>query len=97
MLAEFDEHFAKVVEIARTCADRVIVLPQPWFQKPSLLPEEIAQFWNGGDGDVFQREVTRFYSHEVLSVLMSKIEENTIRIARYSGRWKSFIRDDPEC
>ena len=82
MLAEFDEHFAKVVEIARTCADRVIVLPQPWFQKPSLLPEEIAQFWNGGDGDVFQREVTRFYSHEVLSVLMSKIEENTIRIAK---------------
>lgn len=82
MLAGFDEHFEKAVEIARTCADRVIVIPQPWFQKPLLLPEEVAQFWNGGDGDVFQREVTRFYSHRVICELMSKIEKSTITIAR---------------
>jgi hypothetical protein len=82
MLAGFEEHFAKVAEIALACADRVIVVPQPWFQKDSLLPEEIAQFWNGGAGDVFHGEVTGFYSHEVVCTLMSTIEESTIRIAK---------------
>jgi len=81
MLAEFDEYFLKVVEIARASADRVIVVPQPWFQKSSLLPEEVAQFWNGGNGDVFRGEVTRFYSHEVICELMRRIEESAIRIS----------------
>lgn len=38
--------------------------------------------WHGGVGQAWQEEVTTFYSHEVLSALMARLDSRTTRIAR---------------
>jgi lysophospholipase L1-like esterase len=81
MLAHFDRHFRSVLQRAKAHADRVIVVHQPWFDKPCS-PRELALMWHGGVGQAWQEEVTTFYSHEVLSALMARLDARTTRIAR---------------
>ena len=38
--------------------------------------------WHGGVGQAWQEEVTTFYSEEVLSALMVRLDSRTTRIAR---------------
>jgi hypothetical protein len=81
MLSHFDRHFRKVLQQAKAHADRVIVVRQPWFDKPCS-PEESAQMWHGGIGHAWQEEVTTFYSLNVLSRLMGLLDARAARLAQ---------------
>jgi hypothetical protein len=79
MLGHFDVHFRRALRIARTRADRVIVVRQPWFT-PST-PEEAAHMWHGSVGKAWQDEVVTFYSLDVLSQLMTLLDARASAIA----------------
>ena len=80
MLAHFDLYLRKVLRQAKAHADRVILVRQPWFDKPCT-PEELAYMWHGGVGQVWQENVTTFYSLEVLGSLMARLDARASRIA----------------
>ena len=81
MLNHFDTHLRKAVNRAKAHADRVIVVHQPWFAKPCS-PEELALMWHGGAGQAWKEDVTTFYSHDVLSALMARLDARSTRLAR---------------
>jgi lysophospholipase L1-like esterase len=81
MLAHFDSNLRRAIQRARAHADRVIVVRQPWFARPSS-PDELALMWHGGAGQAWVEEVTTFYSLEVLSDLMALLDARAAHIAR---------------
>jgi hypothetical protein len=84
MLAHFEAHFTSAITKARARADRVLVVRQPWFEGP-WTKEQAAHMWHGGAGKAWQEEVTSFYSLDVLSRLMSLLDEKAATIARGLG------------
>ena len=80
MLEQFEFHFRRVLEQAAAHADRVIVVRQPWFDK-SYTNEEAAQMWHGGAGQAWRENVTTFYSFDVVSRLMARVDQRAASIA----------------
>jgi lysophospholipase L1-like esterase len=85
MLDHFDKYFRRVVQRARAHADRVVVVRQSWFDKEALTPEEASHMWHGGVGQAWCDEVTTFYSIEVTSRLMARLDERAARVATELG------------
>jgi hypothetical protein len=85
MLDHFDKHFRRVVQRARSHADRVIVVRQSWFDKETLTPEEASHMWHGGVGQAWCEEVTTYYSIEVTSRLMARLDARAARAADELG------------
>jgi lysophospholipase L1-like esterase len=81
MLDHFEHHFRQVLGKAKDHAERVLVVQQPWFDRP-FAPEEAAQMWHGGAGQVWREEVTTYYSFEVVSRLMALVNKRAARVAR---------------
>lgn len=81
MLHHFERHFRRVLRNARAHADRVLVVRQPWFDK-SFSPDEAAQMWHGGAGQVWRAEVTTYYSFDVVSRLMALLDARAASVAR---------------
>ncbi len=84
MLDNFERRFAWVLRKAKTYADRVLVVRQPWFDR-ECTPEEAAQMWHGGVGQAWREEVTTFYSLDVLSRLMAVLDAKAVRVAEDLG------------
>ena len=84
MLAHFEHHLRRALQRATTHADRVIVVRQPWFNRPCT-PQEMDLLWHGGVGQAWQEDVTTFYSTEVLSSLMTSLDARAERVARELG------------
>lgn len=84
LLAHFDKHFRELVRLARTKADRVIVVRQPWFEK-KFTPEEERQMWNFGAGRPYEGEVHAYYAHEVVWKLMRLLDARAAQIVRETG------------
>ena len=84
MLDHYEKYFRALVARARSKAERVIVVRQPWFEK-DYSPEEAALMWNFGQGRPYRGEVTTYYSHRVVWQLMRAIDERTVRLARELG------------
>ena len=84
MLAHFDRYFRSAVRQARSHADRVIVVRQPWFDKRCTRDEE-ALMWHGGVGQAWREQVTTDYSTEVLSRLMALLDARAARAAHELG------------
>jgi hypothetical protein len=80
MLDHFDRHFRQLLQKARRHADRVLVVRQPWFDRPCT-PEEAALMWHGGAGRAWQDEVATYYSHDVLRRLMGLLDTRAARAA----------------
>ena len=80
MLRHFDTHFRHAIEKAKAHADRVLVIRQPWFDKPCA-PNEAAQMWHGAIGQAWREQVTTFFSHEVLRRLMAALDARAAEIA----------------
>ena len=74
MLEQFEFHFRRVLEQASAHADRVIVVRQPWFDK-QYTPEEAAHMWHGGAGQAWRENVTTYYSFDVVSRLMARVDQ----------------------
>jgi hypothetical protein len=84
LLAHFDRHFRNALRKAMAHADRVIVVRQPWFDKHRT-PEESAMMWHGGVGQVWREHVSTFYSCDVLSDLMARLDARASRAAHELG------------
>jgi len=80
MLANFDRYFRSAIRHARAHAARVIVVRQPWFDKPCSAAEE-ALMWHGGVGQAWREQVTTYYSSEVLSRLMTLLDAHAAQAA----------------
>jgi hypothetical protein len=80
MLSHFERNFQDVVRKAKAHADRVLVVRQPWFDRPCTA-EEAALMWHGGVGRAWQEEVTVYYSHDVLRQLMALLDARAARVA----------------
>jgi hypothetical protein len=80
MLDHFEFHFRRVLHKASSCADRVLVVRQPWFEK-SYSPEEAAMMWHGGAGQAWREHVTTYYSFDVVSRLMALVDARAARIS----------------
>src|SRR5262249_42773804 len=84
VLADFDRHFRRLLGRARQHARRVLVVRQPWFDRPAS-PEEEARFWHGGVGKAWKQNITVFYSHEVLCGLMAQLDARAAAVAGKVG------------
>ena len=80
MLEQFDCHFRRALERASAHANRVIVVRQPWFDK-EYTSEEAAHMWHGGAGQAWREQVTSYYSFEVVSRLMARVDRQAAAIA----------------
>jgi hypothetical protein len=85
MLDHFDTYFRRTVLRAKAHADRVVVVRQSWFDKEPLTPEEAAHMWHGGVGQAWCEEVTTYYSIEVTSRLMARLDARAARVAAELG------------
>jgi len=81
MVNHFDMHMREAITKAKAHADRVLIVRQPWFDKPCT-PEEAAQMWHGGAGQAWREQVNAFFSHEVLLKLMVLLDERASAVAR---------------
>jgi lysophospholipase L1-like esterase len=81
MLDYFETYFRRLVQRAQTHADRVLVIEQPWFAPP-FRPEEAAHMWHGGTGQAWRSDVTAYYSFEVVSRLMARLNRRARRVAK---------------
>ena len=81
MLDHFEFHFRRLLRMAKSHADRVLVVRQPWFDK-AYTPDEAAHMWHGAMGQVWREEVTTFYSFDVVSRLMSLVDAKAAALAR---------------
>ena len=84
MLAHFERHFREVLRLASAHADRVLVVRQPWFDRANTA-EESALMWHGGAGQAWREEVTTYFSHDVLSRLMSSLDACAARVSCEHG------------
>jgi hypothetical protein len=80
MLQRFDIHFRRALQRAKAHADRVVVVRQPWFDK-KFTPEEAAHMWHGGLGQAWRNDVSTYYSFEVFSQLMSRVDARAAHVA----------------
>jgi len=81
MLDHFEVCLRKLLQKARAKADRVLVVQQPWFDK-HYTAEEAAHMWHGGVGQVWREEVTTYYSFDVVSRLMTLLNDRAARVAK---------------
>ena len=80
MLDQFECHFRRALEKATAHADRVLVVRQPWFDK-EYSEEEAACMWHGGAGQAWRENVTSYYSFDVVSRLMARVDDRARSIA----------------
>ena len=80
MLEQFTIHFRRALERAAAHSDRVLVVRQPWFDK-DYTPEEAAHMWHGGAGQAWRENVTTYYSFDVVSRLMTCVDQQAAMIA----------------
>jgi hypothetical protein len=84
MLAHFERQLREALRLAGAHAERVLVVRQPWFDRPCT-PEEAALMWHGGAGQAWKEEVTTYFSHDVLSRLMAALDACAARVAEEAG------------
>ena len=84
MLEYFERHLTRTIETARTKADRVLVVRQPWLRR-DFTPDEDAVLWNFGAGRPYMEEVTTYYSHGVVNQLLEAVDEAADRVVRTVG------------
>ena len=80
MLDHFEHHLRRLLQRAASHADRVLVVHQPWLDK-EFTAREAARMWHGGVGQVWQEEVTTYYSFEVVSGLIALLEMRASRVS----------------
>ncbi|MBI5363696.1 MAG: hypothetical protein HZA53_10995 [Planctomycetes bacterium] len=84
MLAHFDAHLRRLVELVRAKGARVVIARQPWLEK-ELTPEERALLWNFGAGRPYAQEVTTYFAHEAVWTLLAAVDQRVVTVARELG------------
>ena len=84
-IANFETALEAIVTGAQPWARRIILIRQPWFDKPDPDAEETAQLWQGYVGSMAPEARTVFYTHRVVSDLMTKVDSATERVGARLG------------
>jgi lysophospholipase L1-like esterase len=84
LLANFEKHFTRLVQRAKTRAPRVLVLRQPWFDK-DYTAEEAARFWHGGVGKPWKEKVTTYFDLGLINRLLGLVDARVVRVADALG------------
>jgi len=84
-LEQYETSLTHAVVIAREYAQRVVLIRQPWFDKPNPTPGEAAMFWHGSVGDPYVGFCDTFYTHRVICALMELIDGATVRVGERTG------------
>lgn len=84
MLEHLELHFRRLLMLAKGKAKRVLVVRQPWFDKP-FTPEEAARLWNFAHGNAHAGQVDTYYTHRLVSELMRAADEVQRRVAEELG------------
>ena len=85
VLRTYSKNLETVLRLARQGAPHVLMVRQPWFEKPSFSDQELPQFWNGGTGSSYARDITEFYSHRVMFELMHQTDATSVAVAERLG------------
>jgi hypothetical protein len=80
MLDRFEAHLRALLGNAKAHAERVLLVRQPWFDKV-FSPEEAGHMWHGAAGQAWRKEVTTYYSFEVVSRLMALMDARAATVA----------------
>ncbi len=80
LLDYFGRHFREMLRVARRHAKRVLVVRQPWFDRP-LSDAEAAVMWNFALGRPRSGPVDTYYTHRVVAELMTAVDALAARIA----------------
>jgi lysophospholipase L1-like esterase len=84
MLASFERHLRRVIELGRSRGARVLVVQQPWIER-DLTPEEEQQLWNFGLGRPYAEAVDAYYTRRVVGELMRAVNGVQERVAAELG------------
>jgi len=80
VLRDFQHHFHRLLSRAKTHADRVLVVHQPWLEGP-YTAEEAAKFWHGGVGRPWKETVTVYYDLEIVNRLLALVQARAGQVA----------------
>src|SRR5256885_16558312 len=84
VVSNFEDHFRRVLRRARSKADRVLVVRQPWLEG-TYSAEEEAHMWQGGVGRAWKERVTLYYSLDVVNRLLELVDSRVARVADPPG------------
>jgi len=76
----YEKNLRDCILLCRIKANKVFVIPQPWFDKENYTEEEKALFWNGGVGKAYKDEISKYYSETVIAQLMRRIYDSTLKV-----------------
>ena len=85
MLANYERNVTRMLELARAHARHVLVVRQPWFEKPAYTDADRAMFWNFGVGELTDGSGTVYYSDAVCDRVLDQVDEATARVSRAAG------------
>lgn len=84
MVEYFEKYFRRIVETASETGARVLVVRQPWLSK-EFTEEENGRLWNFGAGRPYEEEVSEYFSHRVVNLLMGAVDTSAARISEELG------------
>lgn len=85
MLAQMDKDLRAVVRMLRARGTRVIIVRQPWVDRP-LRPEEDAVMWNFSRGRMnFHQPVDTYYTYDAVLQLFRDVDRRIARLADELG------------
>jgi hypothetical protein len=82
MVDHFERTFRELLIEARSMADRVMVVRQPWLDKDTFTEEEEAAFWHGAAGYPHLGTVDTYYALEVVTRLVRLVDARAASVCR---------------
>ena len=81
MLASYEQHLRALVALLQQHSARVILLRQPWLERP-FTPAEERLLWMFGDGRPYRESVTSYYDRGLIYPILRQVDAVTERVAR---------------
>jgi hypothetical protein len=80
MLAAYEKHLRALVALLQQHSTRVILVRQPWIERP-LTPDEERNCWMFGDGRPYREPVTSYYDRALIYPILRQVDAVTERVA----------------
>lgn len=81
MLAAYEQHLRALVALLKRHSSRVILLRQPWLERP-FTPDEERLLWMFGDGRPYLEPVTAYYDRALIYPIFHRLDAITAAVAR---------------
>lgn len=80
MLAHYEQHLRALVALLKLHSPRVILLRQPWLERP-FTPSEERLLWMFGDGRPYTEPVTAYYDRALIFPILRQLDAITTSVA----------------